>query len=356
MAAADRREAPGLTGQLFREPHRFDLLQAVRLLERVLRPSARAGPAPDRDVVRYRALAALSFPAGAVSHIVLPNGTPGNGASALPELVVACLGLTGPQGVLPHHYTALLLERIRARDFSLRDFLDLFNHRLVALFVRAWQKYRLTFAFERARLDPQGGEDLATRALFALVGLGTAGLRGRLRVDDQALLYYSGHFAHQPRNALALEQLLADYFAVPLSVQQLQGQWLYLRPGDQTALPSAEEPLGRNNQLGLGVVVGERVWDVQSKFRLRVGPLTYAQFRRLMPNGDGLRPLCEMTRLFAGPELDFEVQAVLKPQEVPRCRLRTAGSERPHLGWNTWASSRKRTREADEAVFSLQSL
>jgi type VI secretion system protein ImpH len=366
MAAADRRAGPGLSGRLFAEAHRFDFFQAVRLLERVLGEAARrAGHAPrqpvgrdrpaDQEVVRFRALPALSFPAGAVSQIRLPDGAPGpDGDAVRPDMVVACLGLTGPQGVLPHHYTALLLRRIRAKDFALRDFLDLFNHRLLSLFYRAWEKYRLPFAYERCRLDTAGREeDLATRGLYSLVGLGTKGLRGRLEIDDEAVLFYGGHFAHQPRNALSLEGLLEDYLAMPVEVRQLHGQWLYLQAAEQALMPSRADPRGRHNHLGRGLTVGERIWDVQGKFRLRVGPLTYAQFRRLMPDGEGLRPLCQLARLYVGPELDFDVQTVLKRSEVPRCRLRTQGPDRPHLGWNTWMRSRPAARPADDAVFSL---
>jgi type VI secretion system protein ImpH len=367
MAAADRREGPGLSNKLLREPHRFDFFQAVRLLERILNEDARQrGQAPrrpvgrdrpaDQEVVRFRTLASLSFPAGAVSQIRLPSPeAEPNGEPLRPDMVVACMGLTGPQGVLPHHYTALLLRRIRAKDFALRDFLDLFNHRLLSLFYRAWEKYRLPFAYERWGLDPgDQEEDLATRGLFALVGLGTKGLRRRLAIDDQAFLYYSGHFAHHPRSAISLESLLQDYFEVPITVQQLQGQWLLLQPNEQALMPNQANPQGLNNQMGHGVVVGERVWDVQSKFRLRVGPLTYAQFRRLMPSGDGLEPLCQMTRLYVGPELDFDVQTILMANETPRCQLQTQGEDRSSLGWNTWMRSQKMVRDATHGVFSLK--
>ena len=149
-------------------------------------------------------------------------------------MVVTFLGLTGPSGVLPRHYTELLLQRIREKDFSLRDFLDLFNHRLISLFYRAWEKYRLPIGYERSQLDdPDEQPDPVTRGLYCLVGLGTAGLRGRLDVDDEAFLYYSGHFAHFPRSASALECLLADYLEMPVRVQQCQGQWLALEPDDQ---------------------------------------------------------------------------------------------------------------------------
>lgn len=366
MAAANRRENTGLSEQLFQKPYRFDFFQAVRLLEQIRMARAaedgrwrryavgRDRPA-EQEVVRFRAVPSLGFPASAISQIRRPerDSVP-EWQLPPPEMLVSFMGLTGPQGVLPYHYTALLLRRVRYKDYALRDLLDLFNHRLISLFYRAWEKYRLPFAYERARLDSSDqGEDLPTRALYALVGLGTDGLRGRLELDDEAFLFYSGHFAHYPRSASALESLLEDYFEMPVTVQQLQGQWLLLETGDQARMPSAASPRGRNNRLGVDLVIGERVWDVQSKFRLRLGPLTYAQFCRLMPNGDALRPLCQMTRFYVGPELDFDVQPVLAAREVPCCRLGAEEAGRPYLGWNTWLCSQELDREVEDAVFAL---
>jgi type VI secretion system protein ImpH len=90
---------------------------------------------------------------------------------------------------------------------------------------------------------------------------------------------------------------------------------------------------------------------VQGKFRLRLGPLTYEEFRRFMPDGDGLRQLTQLTRSFVGPELDFDVQPVLLPHEVPWCRLSADGPVRPYLGWNTWVRSQDFEREVDDPVF-----
>src|SRR5262249_46630587 len=200
-----------------------------------------------------------------------------------------------------------------------RDLLDLFNHRLVSLFYRAWEKYRLPFAYERSRLDGTGEEpERMTHALYSLVGRGTAGLRDRQEIPDEAFLCYSGHFAHQPRSAAVLELVLADYFALPVEVLQLQGQWLRLERDDQAQLPSPREPRGLNNRLGLDLVAGERVWGVQNKFRLRLGPLTYRQFLSLMPRvGKRLRPFSQMARSYVGPEFVFDVQLVLLAAEAP---------------------------------------
>jgi type VI secretion system protein ImpH len=364
MDATSGRPGIALSEQLLREGNRFDFFQAVRLLDLWARECAEQDPAgrrhgvgfdraPDREVARFRVLQSLSFPAGPVHQIrTLPQ--PGRASGEMPalELVVTFLGLTGPNGVLPRYYTSLLIHRIRDRDYSARDFFDLFHHRFVSLFFRSWEKYRLPFAYERARISPDASDvDPCSEVLYCLVGLGTAHLRGRLKIEDDAFLYYSGHFAHRPRSAVALEALLSDYFERPIAVQQFQGQWLYLDPDDRSLMPNAEQPHGRNNQLGVNLVVGERVWDVQSKFRLRIGPLTYEQFRGFMPNGDALRPLAKMTRSFVGPEFDFDVQPVLLPREAPWCRL--GGDERggAFLGWNTWVRCNDFQHEVDNAIF-----
>jgi type VI secretion system protein ImpH len=343
---------------LTQEPYAFDFFQAVRLLERMAlaRARARALPErihvgedqPDEEAVRFRSQPSLGFPASSIFQVrtLATDEKPG----PLAELIVTFMGVTGPIGVLPYHYTELLLQRIRDKDFSLRDFLDMFHHRAISLFYRAWMKYRLPFSYERSKDEPASRDDLITWGLYCLTGMGTDGLRGRLGVDDEAFLYYSGHFAHFPRSAEALARILEDYFGLPIRVLQLQGQWLQLPESEQALMPSVANPRGLNNHLGVNLVVGERVWDVASKFRLKVGPLTYAQFQQFLPQGSALRSLCQMTRAYVGPEFDFDVQLVLRPEEVPATQM---GRGVNRLGWDSWSRTRKHTRFAEDAVFSL---
>lgn len=316
----------------------------MRLLGYIARARGAAPPGanvkPDQEIVRFRAAPSLSFPTSSLATV--KNGAAADTAGPF-DVAVAFLGMAGPSGALPYHYTRLVLERVRARDYSLRDFLDLFNHRLVTLFHQAWEKYRLPFTFERVRLGAASADpDPISQVLYSLAGFGTAGLRGRLEVADLAFVYYAGHFSHYPRTALALEGMLTEYFELPAEVRQLQGQWLYLEPDDCSQMPEPGRPEGRNARLGLGLLAGARVWDIQSRFRLRLGPLGYEQFRRLLPPGDMLRPVAQLTRTYAGPELDCDVQLVLKPDEVPWCQL----GDEALLGWNTWV----RCGEFDTAV------
>jgi type VI secretion system protein ImpH len=363
MAAENGRKSVSLSERLVHEPYRFGFFQAVRLLWRVMRE--RGGPggsgpckpvgldhSPDQEAVRFRTVPSLSFSTGAIGQVRQPAKDHGP-----LEMVVSFLGLMGPNGAMPYHYTRLLLRRLRDKDYSLRDLLDLFNHRLVSLFYRVWEKYRLPFAYERSRLDPFGAPtDPATHGLYCMVGLGTAGLRRRLGTDDEAVLFYGGLFTHFPRSALGLERMLQDLFQMPVRVLQLQGQWLMLGKDDRSEMPSESNPKGLNNQLGESLVVGERIYDVQSKFRLLLGPLKYDQFRDLLPNGKRLKRVHEITTLYVGPELDFDVQLILEHAEVPWSQLGDQAEEPPHLGLNTWVRCQEFKRDVDDTVFFLDKI
>ncbi len=361
MASPSGRKSVALIDRLAAQPYDFEFFQAVRVWELDQAAQAASGTAaravvgydgpPRRETLRFGALPAHTFPPSEIAELkVVPQED--SPAPLRAEVTVSFLGLFGPAGVLPQHYTQLVIDRVRQKDFALRDFLDLFHHRIVSLFYRAWEKYRLPLAYERAaRALPEPGEDAFTRSLFALVGLGTGNLRGRLQVPDAAFLYFSGHFAHAPRSAVALEGILGEAFGVCVHVAQFQGQWLYLRPEDQSRFATPTEPRGRNCRLGQNAVAGQRVWSVENRFRVRLGPLSYREFQRYLPSGDALAPICQLTRTYAGPEFDFDIQPVLRADQTPFCRLDSRSPAGPFLGWNSWLISRLPARDAEEAVF-----
>src|SRR5262249_21641771 len=135
---------------LYQEPFAFDFFQAVRLLERLQldrKAVGRGGP-PNQEVVRMRAHLSLAFPPSSIYDL-----EPVDEKIRVPRLTVSFLGIYGPSGMLPRHYTELLLkidkEGKGAEKDSLRDWLDLFDHRFVSLFYRAWEKYRFYIPYER---------------------------------------------------------------------------------------------------------------------------------------------------------------------------------------------------------------
>jgi type VI secretion system protein ImpH len=377
-AAGGGTSAPVSTPQsvaerLFAEGYSFGFFQAVRLLERIApesKPVGRNYP-PASEIVRFNTHLSLSFPASKGIFEILPS----DGTIPVPTMIVTFMGLTGPSGELPQHYTELLLRLDREvkgpERYALRAWFDLFNHRLISHFYRSWEKYRFWRAYERGEQDRTEPDDF-TRALFSLVGLEMPPLRRRLhvavrsaqdhddagkslaRIDDLALLHYSGFFAQGARCAVSLQALIEDYFGLPARIEQFRGRWLPLEPSSQSRMGT----LNANNRLGIEVTAGERVWEMQGKFRVRLGPLSYADFVRLIPDRSPISVrktfflLVHLIRLYVGPEFDFDVQMVLRREDVPACGLDTAGGIGPRLGWNTWIQSKPAAQDAEDAAFA----
>jgi type VI secretion system protein ImpH len=334
----DVRRSP--LGQSLREhPGRYDFFQAVRLIERMTpgQPVGLWGP-PGREVIRFVTNSSLSFPPCSIHDMNWPEGKPA-------QMRVNFMGLTGPIGVLPYSYTELVAERLRAKDRTLQDFFDLFNHRLISLFYQAWQKYRFFVAYERDQ------QDRFSRYLMSFVGLGTDRMQNRQAVDDATILYYSGLASLAPRSAAALEQVLADYFDVDVEIEQFVGAWYPIEEADQCCF---ENGTSYSEQLGVGAVAGDEIWDQQSRARIMIGPLTIEEYLDFLPGGRALTSLNCLVKFFAGGDLQFELTLILRRDDVPRCGLAAGRDESTMLGWTTWMKSGSGfSRDPADAIFLL---
>jgi type VI secretion system protein ImpH len=246
---------------------------------------------------------------------------------------------------LPLAYQEFVADRVRAKDRTAIEFLDLFHHRLISLFYQAWEKYRFWVGSER------GGGDRMSGYLMDIIGLGTGGLQQRQDVSDTSLLFYTGLLGLLPRSALALEQFLSDYFDVPIAVEQFGGSWYRLNPED---ICTFDDPPAEAEQLGFGVVVGDAVWDRASRAKICVGPMPLQQYLDFLPGGRAAKPLHAILKFFTGGEIIFEVQLILERESVPRCQLGAEAEAPPMLGWVTWMNQRRpRAEDPGDTVFVL---
>jgi type VI secretion system protein ImpH len=308
----------------------------VRLLERINGERLGAFVHPSREPVRLSSHPSLAFPASEIQSLDTPAEGP-------PQMAVNFFGLIGPQGMLPTRYTELVIERVRAGDTALRDFLDIFNHRLISLLYRAWEQYRYPVGYER-------GGDPFTSYLLSLIGLGMPGLQNRQAIPDQALICFEGLLAQFPRSVSSFRQLLAHYFEVPVAVEPFAGAW---RPLDEASRTRLREDRSSTEQLGIGMVLGDEVWDQQTVVRVRLGPMTLGKYKSFLPFGDAHQPLRALCRFFCGEDLDVEAQLVLKREEAPRFSLDPDSPEPARLNWVSWMINGPADRDPDETVLRL---
>jgi len=329
-------------------PGTFNFFQAVRLLSRMGNGLSAPGlfpKNPNLEVVRFGVNPATWFPPSQIHSLEFPKQVSEKFIWQPPMLRVNFMGLVGAAGVLPLVYSDFLLERIRQRDRTMLEFYDIFHHRMISLFYQAWEKHRFWIGYER------GGKDKMSGYLLDLVGLGTQGLTNRQAVSDTSLIYYTGLLALQPRSALALQQVLADYFNVPIHVEEFGGSWYPLSEDD---ICTFADPPTEAEQLGFGVVVGDAVWDRASRAKISVGPLQLKQYLDFLPGGNAYKPLEAVTNFFSNGEIIFEVQLILKRDSVPKCQLGVDSDSPPTLGWLTWMDSAKqRTEDPGDTVFLL---
>jgi type VI secretion system protein ImpH len=326
----------------FREgPFCFEFFQAVRLLQRLSPAREPVGrfTKPSDEVAHFGTHTSLSFPASQIQTVDWEEGQP-------PRLKVNFMGLTGPLGVLPVYYTQLLAERLREGDRAPQEFFDLFNHRIISLFYQAWEKYRFVVTYER------GEHDFFSHYLRDLIGLGTPQLENRHpALADDSLLYYAGLLAQRPRSVTALQQILSDYFGVEVEIEQFAGAWYRLEPGNQCRF---SEVANVSDQLGYGAVAGDEVWTQESRARIKLGPLTLSQYLDFLPAGTAFEPLRSLVKFFSNDEIDFEVQLILKREQVPPCELGGEGESAPRLGWVTWVQTKPKTIDARDTVLNLR--
>jgi type VI secretion system protein ImpH len=332
MGNETRTTASSLEQSLQQEPTRYGFYQIMRLIECAYPDKARFGQSqrPGHEPpIRLGQHISLTFESSTlISYVRRNNGL-------MPLLKQRILGLFGTNGPLPTHLSEYLHERIHHyRDHTLAGFADMFHHRMISLFYRAWANTEPTVSFDRPE------QDRFATYTGSLAGFGFKSARERDAMPDLAKLYYTGFLANQAKSAEGLRALLSDYFRLTVSIEQFVGEWLTIQESDLTRL--GESPL--TGELGRSVILGSQVWACQHKFRIRFSGLNLKQYLSLLPNGYRLEQLVAIIRNYSGDELSWDVLLELKKDQVPQARL----GETTHLGWTSWLGERSSDYDADD--------
>jgi type VI secretion system protein ImpH len=220
----------------------------------------------------------------------------------------------------------------------LARFLDVFHHRITCLFYRAWAVNQQNISYEHLQYDR------IAEYVASLMGDGMEGGHLRDSVPDSSKLHYSGRLAGMARNAEGLRAILQDFFQIPTRVETFVGEWIVLPDDSRCRLGTTPMTC----TLGSTAIVGSRIWECQYKFRVILGPMGYRDFQRMLPGGDSLKRLKDWIRNYVGEELAWDLQLILRKDEVPPVSLGRSGL----LGWSTWTQCQPLPRDADNLILN----
>ncbi|WP_434779535.1 type VI secretion system baseplate subunit TssG [Neisseria sp. Ec49-e6-T10] len=316
---AQYRQLSAFLMHVKQKPYQYQLFALLRKLEVLgisTQPLGKAGRLK-LEKIRLKQEPTLAFAPSSVL-AVRPSAL----NRQVTEISTYGFGLFGPNGPLPLHLTEYVYERKHQyRDRVWASFADVFHHRAIALFYRAWANAQSVNALD--------GYDHWTfsRYLGSLMHIGSEGFRNRTSISDYAKYYFSGHFLTNRRPAYALVQILKKYFGVNCSIDEFIGRWINLDESHCTKLS-----LSSPKCLGDSPMLGRRAFDLQNKFRLIIGPLSWSEYVSFFRGGFNAQRLIDWVNLYTNLEFDWDVQLILSQKEVPQLTL---GQSLP-LGLATW--------------------
>ncbi len=326
MDLSTSRQPDTLVDLLEHDPGRFEPVTAFRV--------AQASVERDLNVVSHSGVSLAPLPVSGFKR-----------TGQQPTIRAALAGPVGPTGSLPPAYNELIMREERNKSRALLSFLDLFTARLTELFADACEKYRIA---RRMRWGRDRKRNAFITTLLSLTGFGTDRLAEQSGFNEDVILRFSGFFAARNRNAINLRAMLQEFSGLPVEIELFRPRWLTIPEEERSRMG---QPQGV--QIGVNATAGAAIRDFSGGFRLVIGPLRYTDYLALAPGGRKIAELFALTRLYVGSGLDFDVQIVLKKEDIPFCQLGQTGAgagDLPRLGWNSWARLAPASKDSKDAI------
>ena len=330
-----QRDSLALLTDLQQQPYKYGFYAALRQLECLYKNKPRIGYArkPADDAVRFGQEPSMQFAPSTLASFEAKGGR-------LSKLKVLFFGVFGPNGPLPLHLTEFARSRIRnSKDDTFAEFADIFHHRLLSLFYRAWADKEPTVQYDRQ------DKDRFAFYVASLLGIGEASQQKRDVIPDNTKIHFSAHLGGHTRHASGLKAIVTDTLQLPVEIDEFIGEWLAI-PKDSYCYLNPDTNTG---QLSVSAVIGTRSWQCQYKFRIVIGPLDLQDYESLLPGGSKLESLRSLVRNYIGFEYNWDINLILKKEQVPVAQL----GQYARLGWTSWSKASRRNHEVNDLYLEM---
>ena len=258
-----------------------------------------------QDPVRFRPWPGMGFPAAEIKAAEFPE------AGHLPPSVrVTFMGLYGVESPLPTHYLDDITQRREGYEAT-ADFLDIFNHRLIAQYYRIWRKYSYPATFEA------GGRDKTSQYLLGLAGLGIDGCAENMATPISRFLALLPVMLLPGRTAEGLTSL------VSLLAPETRAQvWQHDRRRvalKKTLAMSVRKPVSLKGR----PVMGAYATDVNGQVLLRLTTRSASEIQGWLPGGALHADLMALLHVYLGGRLDVRLQLCVSRSLLPDAQMKT---------------------------------
>ena len=334
MASPNRSTARDLVTDLINHSRQYSFFQAVKLLSNIHQQlQTEKGRHEVKNIlIRFSTNPALNHNACDIDSIHIED----NEHQIKAEVNVNFMGLYGAASPIPVFYTEAILQADEGED-NTRAFMDLFNHRLISLVYRCWEKYRYYQQYK------SGNRDNFSNWMFALSGLyqknNTAEIRADQDVQWERLLPFSAVLGMRCHSVTVMESVLRSYF-----------KWdaIHIKTNIKRHI---ELEADQRNQLGMqcatlgdDFMLGKQVEDRAGKFRIVISRLSYSFFCLFLPDGELNRPLKKLVNFILRDQLEYDIELKLLKPEIPKLVLGQNSNEK--LGYTSWIGHNRQEQQS----------
>lgn len=255
------------------------------------------------EPVRFRPHPGMGFPASEIRSAELPED-PGRP----PSVHVTFMGLYGVTSPLPTSYIDDIAQRREGYEAT-TDFLDIFNHRLIAQYYRIWRKYSYPATFK------SGGEDETSQYLLSLVGLGMPGSSRHTAAPLSRFLALLPVMLLPGRTAEGLESLVSL-----LAAQTRATVWHH----DPCRIPLSTPLTMRTSacvSLAHRPVMGAYATDVNGQVLLQLSTDNPDEVVGWLPGGQLHADLLALLQVYLGTRLNVRLQLRVDRKLLPDAQL-----------------------------------
>lgn len=326
MAYKNRTSTSFIEASLQDNPLKWGFFQAVRNLDCFYyskdKNYRRTGDSDtlEEEAVRFKQRPSLVFKDSEIDEYYVHSEE--NPAS----VYVNFFGLWGNNSPLPMVFTEYAFERNKHyEDNSLVNFMDIFHHRMLSLFYKAWAVNQQTVNADRE------DDDNFKKYLASIVGLSVfLTAKSESPVSLYSRLYFSGHMLYTP-NISNLTAILSDYFKTTAEINPFMIEKASIPVEDSFCLGTKRE----SGMLGKNIVLGERFINCMMKFRVILGPMNLVKFMQMFPGKHAYYQLIGWLKYYIAGKFTFDIQLILDNTEIPVMSL----GKTCYLGYTFWLRS-----------------